>query len=120
MAEIKDRLTEATKECLQHYDAWSQNKKDESSREQLMEALHELRKVSARLEIEMAVSERDLRKNKPIPVPPHRSAKRKVDNDGNDNSAGNKNNDDNNRPCRWKPSQSAAVHHATIINPVIN
>ena len=95
MAEIKDRLTEATKECLQHYDAWSQNKKDESSREQLMEALHELRKVSARLEIEMAVSERDLRKNKPIPVPPHRSAKRKVDNDGNDNSAGNKNNDDN-------------------------
>jgi hypothetical protein len=42
-----------------------------------MEAVHELRKVAARLEIEMAISERNEVASKPIPIPSHRANKKK-------------------------------------------
>lgn len=85
MDEIAQRLKTASESCIQCYEAWSGQKKDVPSREALLEAVHDLRKVAARLEIEIAVSERDERASKPLPIPPHRSSqKRPQGNDGDD------------------------------------
>ena len=59
MDNIEDRLKEATGNCLTSHAEWDKNRKDSKTRETLMEAVHELRKVAARLEIEIAISERD-------------------------------------------------------------
>lgn len=73
---VKDRLSEATANCLKAFDAWESKKKDSQIRENLREAVHELRKVAARLEISVAVSERDEITSKPIPIPSHRSSRK--------------------------------------------
>lgn len=89
MAEdIKERLSKASAECLKCYEAWSGNQKDDKARECLQDAIHELRKVSSRLEIELAISERDQMAQKPIPIPPHRASRNK----------GQRNNDDQGGP----------------------
>jgi hypothetical protein len=75
MAEIKDRLQTASMECIKCYEVWSENNKDSKAREALQDAIHELRKVASRLEIEVAISERDEMAQKPIPIPPHRDAR---------------------------------------------
>lgn len=96
MGKIDDRLRETSNRCIKAYEEWVDKQKDTSAREELREAIHELRKVSSRLEIEMAVSERDEMAQKPIPIPPHRASrgKRGKDNDGGgDDNAGNKNAD---------------------------
>lgn len=80
MDEIEKRLRDATDACITTYDAWRKNAKDGTVRENLMEAVHELRKVAARLEIEMAISERDEMAARPIPIPPHRSSRRQGNN----------------------------------------
>lgn len=72
---IKERLTTTSAECLKCYEAWKDNEKDEKAREAMQDAIHELRKVSSRLEIEMAKSERAQMTQKPLPIPPHRSSK---------------------------------------------
>lgn len=78
MAEdIKERLSKASAECLKCYEAWRGNEKDEKARECMQDAIHELRKVSSRLEIELAISERDQMAQKPIPIPPHRASRNK-------------------------------------------
>jgi hypothetical protein len=77
MEEIDKRLRDATDACLTAYGEWSASKKNSEAREKLQEAVHELRKVAARLEIEMAVSERDEMASKPLPIPPHRSSKKR-------------------------------------------
>lgn len=87
MDEIETRLKTASEKCVDAYCAWKDKKNDADLRGALQEAVHELRKVSARLEIEIATSERDQMAQKPIPVPPHRSAKRKG---GPKDSSGNK------------------------------
>ena len=93
MEEIDKRLRETTDVCLTTHAAWTVNKKDGVARENLQEAVHELRKVAARLEIEMAISERDEMAAKPLPIPPHRSSKRRPgefqDFGQDDDSAGN-------------------------------
>lgn len=68
------RLRASADECIAAYDRWTKSKKDLTARENLMEALHELRKVASRLEIEVAVSERDEMTGRPIPIPPHRAS----------------------------------------------
>lgn len=73
MPEIKARLQTASKDCLEAYEAWASNKKDAKTQETLHDAIHELRKVSSRLEIELAISERDQLASKPIPIPSHKS-----------------------------------------------
>ena len=88
MDDIDRRLKEASENCIKCYEGWSKNQKDSSIREAMMEAIHELRKVAARLEIEMAISERNEMTSKPIPIPAHRSTNRK----------GNAGSDDNNPP----------------------
>lgn len=77
MDEIETRLKEAAEDCIKAYESWSTQKKNPEARERLQEATHELRKVAARLEIEIAVSERDDMAQRPIPIPPHRSSNRR-------------------------------------------
>lgn len=77
MDEIETRLKEAADDCIKAYESWSTQKKNPEAREKLQEATHELRKVAARLEIEIAVSERDDMAQRPIPIPPHRSSNRR-------------------------------------------
>ena len=73
MSEIKERLKETADNCLKCYEAWDSSKTDSKVREELQESIHELRKVSSRLEIEIAVSERGKMSDSPIPIPTHRS-----------------------------------------------
>lgn len=73
--DIKTRLKTTSEECQKCYDVWSSNDKDNKAREALQDAIHELRKVASRLEIELAISERDQMKQRPLPIPPHRDAK---------------------------------------------
>lgn len=75
MEDIQQRLTETGAACLSAFEAWSKDKKNETAKESLDEAVHELRKVAARIEIEMAVSERDPKNSKRIPIPEHRDAR---------------------------------------------
>ena len=76
MDENEQRIRDSTDACIKSYEAWRTKPKDASVREALQEAVHELRKVASRLEIEMAVSERDEMADKPLPIPPHRSSRR--------------------------------------------
>lgn len=76
MDEIEQRLRESTDTCIKSYEAWRGNQKNEEARENLAEAIHELRKVASRLEIEIAVSEREQMGGRPLPIPPHRSSRK--------------------------------------------
>ncbi|MBI1300087.1 MAG: hypothetical protein GC137_00375 [Alphaproteobacteria bacterium] len=96
MPEIKARLQTASKECLEAYEAWASHKKDAKMQEALHDAIHELRKISSRLEIELAISERDQLASKPIPVPSHKSNQKESsvpildpDDDDDNNNTGN-------------------------------
>lgn len=96
MDEIEKRLRDATDNTVKFYSAWRTQQKDGKAREELMEAVHELRKIAARLEIEIAVSERNEMSAKPIPIPPHRASRKRPGegNDGGDDE-GNGNNGNN-------------------------
>ena len=76
MDEIKQRLTETSEACIKTYEVWREKNQDASAREALQEAVHELRKVAARLEIELAVSDRKSHGSEPIPIPSHRASRR--------------------------------------------
>lgn len=84
MDEIQQRLRDTTDACLKSLENWHAQGKDMESREALMDSIHEVRKVCARLEIEIAISERDRLGSRPLPIPPHRSSMK-----GNGESAGN-------------------------------
>ena len=75
MDDISKRLRDAADNCIKSYEAWAQGKKDIGARESLQESVHELRKVSARLEIEVAASEREDITQRHIPIPSHRAAR---------------------------------------------
>ncbi len=81
MDEIEKRLRETSDHCFASYESWRKEQKSSTARESLQDAIHELRKVASRLEIELAVSERNEMAQKPIPIPPHRDAKHRS-NDG--------------------------------------
>lgn len=82
MEDIEKRLRESSDTCFASFSLWHKNKKDGPARESLQEAIHELRKVASRLEIELAISERDEMAQKRIPIPPHRDAKRRFPQSG--------------------------------------
>lgn len=71
--DIGKRLRETSDRCIKAYEGWAKAKKDIGAREELLEAVHDLRKVSSRVEIEVAVSERDEMAQRPLPIPPHRA-----------------------------------------------
>ena len=81
MDEIEQRLREASDNCFKSYEAWRKDQKNAAVREALQDHVHELRKVASRLEIELAVSDRNEMAQKPIPIPPHRDARHR-NNDG--------------------------------------
>jgi hypothetical protein len=70
---MKERLQDTSSDCLKKLEAWEADKKSSSIREDLQEAVHELRKVASRVEIEIAISERGNMSDKPLPIPSHRS-----------------------------------------------
>jgi hypothetical protein len=76
MDEIEQRLRAATDACIASYATWRKDQKESVARAGLLESVHELRKVAARLEIEMAISERNEMAARPIPIPPHRSSRK--------------------------------------------
>lgn len=76
MEEIEKRLRESTDACIKSFENWLKQNKNLESRESLMEAVHEVRKVVARVEIEIAISERDRLGSRPLPIPPHRSSRK--------------------------------------------
>lgn len=75
MDEIKQRLIQSSDSCVKAFEKWAADQKSGAARETLQDAIHELRKVASRLEIELAISERDQNAAKPIPIPPHRAAR---------------------------------------------
>ncbi len=75
MDELATRLKDTSEGCMKAYELWSKDNKDSTAREALQDAVHELRKVAARLEIEVAVSERD-ENGKALPIPGHNSYSR--------------------------------------------
>ena len=79
--DIKERLSQTIQKCISSYDAWKESKNGAKERESLQEAMHEIRKVVSRLEIDLAISERDELAHKPIPIPPHRDSRRKGQDD---------------------------------------
>lgn len=97
MEDVQTRLQETSKNCLQAYDAWISGKKNAPARESLMTAIHELRKVASRLEIELAVSERNEMTSRPLPIPAHRASlengNRNMDDDDGPQDSGNGNGD---------------------------
>ncbi len=114
MDEIKARLKNTSEECMTALDGWASDKKDQKARGVLNEAIHELRKVASRLEIELAISERN-ESQKPLPIPSHRDSQRRGgrnndkgrDNNGNgnqDDNKGNSNNDTGNGNSDLKKS----------------
>lgn len=73
MSELKQRLQETSSTCMTAYEAWHVDTKSDASRETLLDAVHELRKVASRLEIEIALSDRKNTNAKRIPIPEHKS-----------------------------------------------
>lgn len=94
MDDTLGRLRATSDECVKAYDTWASDKNNEGKREELQEAIHELRKVASRMEIDVAVSERQGQSHKQIPVPAHRST-RGNKGDGNTNILEDRGGDDN-------------------------
>ncbi|NQZ14656.1 MAG: hypothetical protein HRT94_07530 [Alphaproteobacteria bacterium] len=79
MSDTLARIQEKGAACIAAYEAWNGSKKDGDKREALQDSLHELRKAVARIEIEIATSDRDSGSSKQIPIPPHRSQSKSGD-----------------------------------------
>ncbi len=80
MDEVGKRLHEAAEKCIKSYESWQTDKKDQPAREVLNESLHELRRATAALEIDMIREERMAGGgNRPMPTPTHRSARKQDD-----------------------------------------
>ncbi|MCF8496695.1 MAG: hypothetical protein K9G62_08540 [Alphaproteobacteria bacterium] len=109
MDEIKERLHTTSEQCLKAYQAWRADEKTPAARASLQEAVHELRKVASRLEIELAISERQQTTQKSLPVPPHRDSRaRGAESFHDDDSNGNNGNNGNNSAppeMRQKPAR---------------
>lgn len=73
MSELKQRLQNASAACIEAYEAWQSDVKNDAARGKLMDTVHELRKVSSRLEIEIALNDRKNTNAKRIPIPEHKS-----------------------------------------------
>lgn len=106
MSDVKERLQTTATTCLESYDAWVNDSKDNAKRETLQDAIHEVRKVMSRLEIDMAVSERDSG-GRPLPIPEHRSSPQGGDDDGQpNNNKGGQKRQRSRRPAQKKAASS--------------
>jgi transposase-like protein len=73
--EVEGRLRETARTCLAAYRGWRQTP-GENSIQTLADAVHELRKALARIEIDMSASRKEEQAIRPIPIPSHRAARR--------------------------------------------
>lgn len=73
--EVEGRLRETARVCLASYRGWRQAP-GETSIQALSDAVHELRKALARIEIDMSASRREEQAIRPIPIPSHRASRR--------------------------------------------
>lgn len=73
--EVEGRLRETARVCLASYRGWRQTP-GETSIQALSDAVHELRKALARIEIDMSASRREEQAIRPIPIPSHRASRR--------------------------------------------
>ena len=67
------RLQETAAKCLSSLNAWNKDLNNRDAREALLDSVHELRKVTSRLEIDIALNDRKATNAKPMPVPEHKS-----------------------------------------------
>ena len=81
-ATIENRLRDTSATCLDSYLAWEKDKKNAETSEALHSAVHELRKVASRLEIELAASERDNGGQRRLQPPANKAAKNHVADQG--------------------------------------
>ncbi|MCW2236951.1 helix-turn-helix domain-containing protein [Azospirillum canadense] len=72
---VEARLRDTARGCLAAYRGWRQQP-GEDSIQALSDAVHELRKALARIEIDMSASRREEQAIRPIPIPAHRTARR--------------------------------------------
>ncbi|MCB1682452.1 MAG: hypothetical protein H6858_00995 [Rhodospirillales bacterium] len=110
MDDILKRLQETSQACAKTYEEWRSKKNDSKAQESLQGAIHELRKVASRLEIELAVRERQDIASKPIPIPSHRSSKESVpegEDDHQNFQSPPRSHDSNNQKRRRPPQRSA-------------
>ena len=71
---VESRLREAAATCLTAYRDWRQTPAEQST-QTLSEAVHELRKTLARIEIDLSASRRDEKTLRPMPIPVHRASR---------------------------------------------
>jgi transposase-like protein len=74
-APADQRMAEAAQGAAEAYRRWRAGP-GEVPMQSLTDALHELRKVIARMEIEMSATRKDEHAARPIPIPTHRAAQR--------------------------------------------
>lgn len=105
MDEVGKRLHEAAEKCIKSYEAWQADKKNLPARESLNETLHELRRATAALEIDMIREERLSGSARPMPTPGHRAMRGRDDDD-----SGNANDDIGNRGGNDEGGGSSGGH----------
>ncbi|MFA5592409.1 MAG: hypothetical protein WC989_03750 [Micavibrio sp.] len=86
MDEIEQRLRESTATFIKNFEGWAKDQTSADLREGLMDSMHEVRRVLARVEIEIAISERDRMGSRQLPIPPHRSQKKRGGEGGGDDA----------------------------------
>jgi hypothetical protein len=74
--DVQQRLRDTAETCIRHYESWRAGNDGET---ELTNGLHELRRVLARIEIELAASHADETAQRPIPIPLHRAHKHGAD-----------------------------------------
>ncbi len=72
-----ERFANRSENFFKAYEAWEKEQLCSEKRDDLRKALHSMRKVLARVEIEMALSESKERAKNPMPIPTHRTQNKK-------------------------------------------
>ncbi len=73
----EERFAQCSESCFHAYQAWEAEQLCSEKRDLLRKSLHAMRKVLARVEIEMALSESKERAKNPMPIPTHRTKNKK-------------------------------------------
>lgn len=72
---VEARLRDTARSCLVAYRGW-RTQPNETTIQSLSDAMHDLRKALARIEIDISATRRDEQAQRPIPIPAHRAARR--------------------------------------------
>ena len=119
--EVDKRLRETADRCVKAYDVWSKAKRNAAAREELMDAIHELRKVGSRIEIELAVSDRDEMTSHQIPIPPHRASRPRPESEltipNNEDMVGNGDQPQPERPSASSPAGQSPMRRRLSRTP---